>query len=229
MFQYKYLLIGGGMSADSAAKGIRDSDQEGTIGLVGQEADPPYERPPLSKNLWKGHALDEIWRQTDQKGVTLHLGRRIVALDAARLVARDDQGDEYQAEKILLATGGTPRRLPYGGDEIIYFRTLADYRRLAELAASRQTFAIIGGGFIGAEVAAGLAMNGKTVTMIFPKEEIGARIYPADLAFFISNYFRNKGVEVLSAETVTGMDPAGNGRSRKASSIISATTGSAGS
>ncbi len=115
-----------------------------------------------------------------------------------QLVARDDQGNEFHGEKLLLATGGTPRRLPFGGEDIIYFRTLEDYRRLAAMSAAGQDFAVIGGGFIGAEIAAALAMNGKKVTMLFPEDGIGARIYPHDLSQFLNDFFRKKGVEVLA-------------------------------
>ena len=211
MNSYKYLIIGGGMTADLAVKGIREIDPEGSIGLVSSESDPPYNRPPLSKGLWKGKSFDSIWRNTQSKHVTLHLGHPIVSLNADEQVARDDQGHEFQGEKILLATGGTPRRLPYGGEDILYFRTLESYRRLARLSAENQDFAVIGGGFIGAEVAAALAMNGKKVTMLFPEEGIGARIYPADLSQFLNTFFRDKGVEVLPGESVSGLSSL-NGR-----------------
>jgi NADPH-dependent 2,4-dienoyl-CoA reductase/sulfur reductase-like enzyme len=209
MNRYRYLIVGGGMTADAAVRGIRKMDPEGTIGLVGREKDPPYNRPPLSKALWKGKPLDSIWRKTESQQVDLHLGRKIVALDADRLCARDEQGNEYCGEKILLATGGTPRRLPFGGNDIIYYRSLESYRRLAALSAEHDQFAIIGGGFIGAEVGAALAMNGKKVTMLFPEDAIGARIYPPEIAGYLNTTFREKGVEVLAGENVTGMTARG--------------------
>jgi NAD(P)H-nitrite reductase large subunit len=67
MNSYKYLVIGGGMTADAAVKGIREIDPEGSIGLIGMESDPPYNRPPLSKGLWKGKPFDSIWRNTESK------------------------------------------------------------------------------------------------------------------------------------------------------------------
>lgn len=204
MNNYKYLIIGGGMTADSAVDGIREIDPDGSIGLISMETDPPYDRPPLSKGLWKGKSIDSLWRNTESKHVTLHLGRRIVSLDTEKLVAQDDQGIVFHGEKLLLATGGTPRRLPFGGDNIIYYRTLEDYRRLARMSVECQDFAIIGGGFIGGEVAAALAMNGKKVTMLFPDDGIGARIYPHDLSQFLNDFYRKKGVEVLPGEQVTG-------------------------
>lgn len=202
MKNYKYLIIGGGMTADSAVSGIREIDPEGSIGLISMESEPPYDRPPLSKGLWKGKPLESIWRKTESQHVELHLGRKIVSLDADGSSVRDNLKQEYHAEKLLLATGGTPHHLPFGGEDIIYYRTLEDYRRLTKLSELSQNFAIVGGGFIGAEVAAALAMNGKKVTMLFPEDGIGARMYPRDLSRFLTEYFRTKGVEVLTGEEV---------------------------
>ena len=131
---YTYLILGGGMTADAATAGIREVDPTGTIGLVGEDPDAPYSRPPLSKALWKGDPLDSVWRKTADRGAELHLGRRVVTLDTETKRATDDRGTTYRYEKLLLATGGTGRRLPFGGDEVIYFRTLADYRKLRAAA-----------------------------------------------------------------------------------------------
>ncbi len=83
MKRFKYLIVGGGMAADAAVAGIREIDPAATIGLFSAESDPPYARPPLSKGLWKGESLDSIWRRTEEKGVELHLGRAIAAIDPA--------------------------------------------------------------------------------------------------------------------------------------------------
>ena len=93
-------------------------------------------------------------------GVELRLGRTIVSLDLSAREATDDAGETYAYERLLLATGGRPRRLPFGGDEVIYFRTLDDYRRLRALTDGSARFLVVGGGFIGSEIAAALAMNG---------------------------------------------------------------------
>ncbi len=210
MEKYKYLIIGAGMTADAAVRGIREIDPAGTIGLVGIDHDPPYNRPPLSKGLWKGKTLDNIWRKTEQFGVRLHLGRKVVSLDADQHQARDNQGDAYSGEKLLLATGGKPRRLPFGGDDIIYYRTLADYKRLREATQTGQQFAVIGGGFIGSEIAAALTMNGKKVTMLFPEDAIGARVFPADLAHFLNDFYRQKGVQILTGELINSVERQGS-------------------
>lgn len=210
MQHYKYLIIGGGMTADAAVQGIRSVDAASKIGVIGTESDPPYNRPPLSKALWKGESVDTIWRKTDQQNVTFHLGRTVTAIDPTNKQLVDAQGDRYSWEKLLLATGGSPRRLPFGDDHIIYFRTVADYRRLRALTEKGQRFAVIGGGFIGSEIAAALTLNQKKVVMLFPGKSIGARVFPHGLSQFVSNFYSEKGVEVLPGERVSGLETRGD-------------------
>lgn len=212
MSHYKYLIIGSGMTADAAVDGIHQVDPEGAIGLIGAEAESPYNRPPLTKGLWQGKPFEKIWRGTPtKKGVTLHLGRTVQSLDPTNKRVTDDQGNNYTFEKLLLATGGTPRRLSFGGTDIIYYRTVADYHRLRTLTEQGRRFAVIGGGFIGSEITAALAMNGKEVTMIFPGAGIGQRIFPADLVQFLNDFYREKGVELVMGATAIGLEKSGEG------------------
>jgi 3-phenylpropionate/trans-cinnamate dioxygenase ferredoxin reductase subunit len=206
MPHYKYLIVGGGMTADAAVQGIRQVDQEGSIGLVGSESHPPYDRPLLSKGLWKGKRLESIWRKAAADDATLHLGRKVLSLDAPNNRVTDDQGTVYDYEKLLLATGGTPRRLDSDTAGVIYFRTLDDYLQLRRLADEKQRFAVIGGGFIGSEIAAALAANGKEVILVFPEEGIGGRMFPPDLAGFLNQFYGQKGVEVRGQERVVGVE-----------------------
>jgi 3-phenylpropionate/trans-cinnamate dioxygenase ferredoxin reductase component len=206
MRTYRYLIVGGGMTADAACKGIREFDHDGSIGVVTEEAYPPYARPPLSKALWKGKEEDTIWRGTADLGVDLRLARTIVSLDLPGHQATDDVGETYAYERLLLATGGRPRRLPFGGDGVIYFRTLDDYRRLRMLADRGVHVVVVGGGFIGSEIAAALTMNACSVTMVFPEPGIGARIFPVGLSTFVTDYYRGKGIEVLNGGSVTRIE-----------------------
>ncbi|HTP25049.1 MAG TPA: NAD(P)/FAD-dependent oxidoreductase [Anaeromyxobacteraceae bacterium] len=209
MPSYDYLIVGGGMTAHAAASGIREIDPDGTIGMIADEPQPPYARPPLSKALWKGEPVEKIWLAL-VAGLSLHTSRRAVALDRAARRVRDDHGIEYQYQKLLLATGGSPRVLPFGGEHVVYFRTLADYQRLRSLPAGRRV-AVIGGGFIGAEMAAALAGLGHQVTMLFPEEGIGARLFPRELFQFLNGYYREKGVEVHAGAQVLGIEPDSTG------------------
>ncbi len=211
MQSYKYLIVGGGMTADAAVRGIRELDAQGSIGLISAEADAPYSRPPLSKKLWTGRPLEKIWLKTAEQNVAMHLGRTVVSLDPKAKRVRDDQGNEYAYEKLLLATGGTPNRLPFGGDDIIYLRTVQDYKRLRALTDSKERFLVIGAGFIGAEIAAAINMQGKKVTMVFPGSAIGENIYPADVSQFFNEVYRQKGVELVPNDTVVSLEKTASG------------------
>jgi 3-phenylpropionate/trans-cinnamate dioxygenase ferredoxin reductase subunit len=200
--RYRYLIVGGGMTGDAAVKGIRSRDPDGSLALVGEEPHAPYARPPLSKALWKGKDEDSIWRGTEEHRVDLKLGRRIESLDLGARQATDDQGETYGYERLLLATGGRPRQLPGGAEGVIYYRTLDDYHRLRDETKDGTRAVVVGGGFIGSELAAAVAMNGAKVTILFPDDGIGGHLFPADLSGFLNDYYREQGVEVLPGETV---------------------------
>jgi 3-phenylpropionate/trans-cinnamate dioxygenase ferredoxin reductase component len=218
MADYRYLIVGGGMTADGACKGIREHDKDGSIGLFGEEPHEPYARPPLTKGLWTGKEEDSIWRGTRDVGVDIHTGRKIVSLDLEARSATDDTGESHSYERLLLATGGTPRRLGSAPDDVIYYRTLDTYHRLRALAGNGVRVTVVGGGFIGSEIAAALALNDCTVTMVFPDAGIGAKVFPADLSAFVNEYYRSKGVEVLPGEKVAEVARAGAAGFRVATS-----------
>jgi NADPH-dependent 2,4-dienoyl-CoA reductase/sulfur reductase-like enzyme len=213
MPRYKYLIIGGGMAASAAVQGIRELDPEGPIGIITRESDSPYARPPLSKGLWKGEEEKKIWFHVEEKGAAVHRERTARELDVEGRRVVDDRGETYRFEKVLLAMGGTPKRLPGASESAIHYRTYRDYRRLRELTERGERFVVVGNGFIGSEIAAALAMNGKKVVMMFPGKAIGERIYPASLAAFLNDYYRGKGVDVRSGDSVTAVEDR-NGRAR---------------
>jgi 3-phenylpropionate/trans-cinnamate dioxygenase ferredoxin reductase subunit len=225
MIDTRYLVVGGGMTGDAACRGILDVDPDpDAVLLLSAESHPPYARPPLTKSLWQGKAESTIWRQTAELGVRERLGRRVVELDLVARTAVDDRGDTYVYEKLLLATGGRPRRLPAGGDDVIYLRTIDDYHRLRRLADAGARVVVIGGGFIGSEIAAALALNGTPVTIVFPEAGIGARVFPAPLSASLNDYYRERGVHVVAGATVTGIRSGfvmlGNGRTFPADAVV---------
>lgn len=202
MKHHKYVVVGGGMAADSAVHGIRKIDQDGTIAMICGERHLPYDRPPLSKALWKDTPYETIWRNEHGLNVAIHVGKKVVGIDPASKTATDEAGNVYTYDKLLLATGGTPRRFSEFDGNVVYFRTADDYLRLRENSEHGSDFVVIGGGFIGSEIAAALAMNNKRVTMIFPENGIGARVYPRSLVDFLNSYYREHGVTILASETV---------------------------
>src|SRR3989449_4185744 len=210
MTNYKYLIIGGGMTADAVARAIRESDANGSIGIISDDPHPPYNRPPLTKGLWKGDdPAKTVWRGTDKLHVDLRLGRRATAIETRQKTVTDDHGDVFTYDKLLLATGGTPRRLPGQTGRIIYYRTFDDYLRLRALANEKLRFVVLGGGFIGSEIAAALRIVGREVTMIVPESGIGARVFPADLSQFLVGYYREQGVDVRIGEGFAGFETVG--------------------
>ncbi len=207
--RYDYLIVGAGMTADAAVRGIRKHDARGSIAVIGAEADPPYNRPPLTKALWKGDPVDSVWRRTPEAGAEMHLGRRVDRLEPEAHRVADTGGVTYEYGKLLLATGGAPRRLPGAPEGIIYYRTLPHYRSTRVLSDQKARFIVIGGGFIGAEIAAALRMQGREVTMLIPETGIGSRVFPRELASFVAGYYREKGVTLITGQRVDRVSQSG--------------------
>ncbi len=206
MRTYRYLIVGGGMTGHAAAAAIRELDSEGSLAILGAESEPPYARPPLSKGLWLGKEESTVWLP-ELPGVELLGGRRALGLDPRQRQLRDQDGEVYGYQKLLLATGGRPRRLASGGSRVIYLRTLADYRRLRDVAGRRAV--VVGGGFIGSEIAAALAQAGREVWLVFPEPTLGARVYPADLSAFVTRTFEERGVRLFPRDAVLAVEERG--------------------
>jgi 3-phenylpropionate/trans-cinnamate dioxygenase ferredoxin reductase component len=200
MHTTKYLIVGAGMTGDMAAKGIREQEPDGSITMIGADPHPPYKRPLLTKGLWHGADEASIWREP-AADVELVTGRRIVAVDLAGHTAMNDAGEKYSWEKLLFATGARPRQIP-DAEGVVWFRTLDDYHRMREVAADGAHIVVIGGGFIGSELAASLADNGCRVTILFPEGGVCDRLFPTDLSGWVTDYYREKGIEVLAGEKV---------------------------
>ena len=209
MADFKYVLVGGGMTGHAAAQAIRSADANGSIVVLGDEPARPYKRPPLSKGLWTGQEEGSIWLPAVE-GVTFRTDARVVAIDRAAHRVALDGGETVRYERLLLATGASPRRLPFGGNEVVYFRTVADYRRVQALPVGKHV-AVVGGGFIGSEMAASLATAGYRVTMLFPEDGIGARLFPRELALHLNDYYREREVDVRPGERLTALAAQGSG------------------
>ncbi len=211
MKKYSYIIVGGGMTADSSVAGIREVDPEGSVLLISSESDPPYDRPPLSKSLWKNLSVEKIWRHTREKNAEILLNTTVRSIDPELKVVTDDSGRSFQYEKLLLATGGKTRKLPFGGDLVHYYRTLEDFRKLKDISEEKSTFAVIGSGFIGSEIAAALAMNGKEVLLFDMGPGIGWNIFSSDMVEYLNAYYREKNIKIISNVKVNDIKKNGEG------------------
>jgi len=204
---FDYLIVGAGNAGVSALDGIRELDRSGSILVVGAEAHLPYDRPPLTKQLWFGKkTVDEIFLHEreyfEREHVELASGERVTEIHPGEKTILTDQGRSERYGKLLLATGGTPRRLKIPGAElenVFYYRTLDDYVELSR-APQGMSILVVGGGFIGAEIAAALSMHDARVTMIFPGRLMLERIFPEALARSIHEQYERRGVRILSED-----------------------------
>jgi len=206
--QFKYIIIGGGLAGASAVEGIRSRDDSGSIAIFCKENHLPYDRPPLSKGLWFGKStLDELPVHPESfyksNNVRLFLDDEITEIDGKKSQVVDKEDHRYTYEKLLIATGGSPRRLSFGEGVVRYFRTVDDYQELLELTGTMNSFTLFGGGLIGAELAAALTTLEKEVAMIFPEEHILQKVLPRDLATYVTEYYQAKGITLHSGDVPT--------------------------
>lgn len=168
------VIVGGGLAGANAAFALRERGYEGRVVLIGEETEPPYERPPLSKDFLRGEkpVTDTYARPLadyESGGIELLRGRRAVTLDPARRQLNLDDGSNLRYDALLLATGAAPRRLSATNAHLAgvhYLRTIADADALRTAASNASAIAVIGGGWIGSEVAASLRQLGHDVTLI---------------------------------------------------------------
>jgi NADPH-dependent 2,4-dienoyl-CoA reductase/sulfur reductase-like enzyme len=202
------VIVGAGLAGASAIEGIREIDARGSILLLGREPHAPYHRPPLSKSLWRGdEKVEDIFVHDDawyeKNGVERRFGVEVAALDPAARTVADRAGNLWRYEALLLATGGAPRRLGVPGgdlDGVCYFRTLDDYLATRRAAQAGRSAVVVGGGFIGSEIAAALQQSGVHVTMVFPEPYIAARAFPEKLGRAIHAKYAARGVEILAGD-----------------------------
>jgi NADPH-dependent 2,4-dienoyl-CoA reductase/sulfur reductase-like enzyme len=203
------LIVGGGLAAQRCAEALRRRGYAGPVRIVCAEPDPPYDRPPLSKELLAGAVEEEAvaYRPAwwyEEKQVELLLAMRAEALDPASRRVRLDSGAELGYDALVIATGSAARRPPFldGFGNVHALRTLGDARRLRAELSSGARLAIVGAGFIGQEVAATARALGAEVTMIEALETPLAPILGAELGAWFGELHLGEGVRVLSGATL---------------------------
>jgi len=212
--EYQYLIVGGGLAGGKACQGIRDVDQDGSVGLITGEEHPPYHRPPLSKGFLKGEAdlekvyLDpeEAYREMD---VDLIEGVWVESIQPDDKTITLDNGDLVGYDRLLLATGGRANRLPLWGSEldgVFTLRNIEDARQIREAAGPNVRALVLGGSFIGAEVTASLAQMGTMVVEIFPEARLLEHIAPEELSAHLQDMFESHNVRVLPGTVAESLE-----------------------
>ena len=209
--QDPFVVVGAGLAGAKAAETLREEGFDGPVVLVGAEPEPPYERPPLSKQYLLGRAdrdsafvHDAGWYA--EHDVELRTGVRATRLDPAAHRLTLDTGEELGYARLLLATGASPRRLPVPGadlDGVRYLRTLADADRLrTDLAGGGRRVVVVGAGWIGLEVAAAARSHGNTVTVVEPQPTPLHAVLGAEMGRVFARLHRDHGVELLTDTVV---------------------------
>ena len=210
----KYLIIGGGPCADSAAKELRKGDPDAEITILTKEWHPPYRRLALTKQAWDV-PFENISLKTENQNVIIELGVRAVNIDSKHKIVTCETKEKreyhladpvyktFEYDKLLIATGITPRKLKYNAD-IIYLRNYTDFCDLKSQIGEKKHphVLIIGAGFTGLELGAELCKRGAYVTMVYPEDLPCRNILPLDFCIEIVETMRKNKVSMISGETV---------------------------
>ena len=207
----KYVILGGGMVAGYAAKRLAERGlASGELAIVSADTSYPYERPPLSKGFLSGKEQESgilisppDWYK--EKGIEVSLRTPIDAIDLQKKQLRAANGDTFEFEKLLMATGCRSRRLNIPGENlegVFHLRSMDDSRRIRELAAAAKSAVVIGGGFIGMEVAAVLAGYGINVTMVVRDDRVWKKVFTPEMSAFFDGYYAKRGVNIVKNSKV---------------------------
>lgn len=224
-----FVIVGGGQAGGWAARTLRQDGFRGSIVLVSEEDHPPYERPPLSKQVLLGEAPPESARLFPEKtyaelDIELRLGARVSALaPQAHLLGLAD-GTQLRYDRLLLATGAAPRKLPGASRSIFYLRTMDDAIALRTALSPEADVLVIGGGWIGLEVAAAARKLGARVTLVEGAARLCARAAPKEVSAFLLDLHRAHGIDVRLETTVVSMEGRGvrlsSGETRNPSCVV---------
>ncbi len=211
MKNFDYVIVGGGLAGSHAAQAIRENDSNGSILLISGENHLPYDRVPLSKNYLLGKMKSEVLYvkksnfYADQK-IELLVGHKATKLDPKNRVVDIDDGSQINYKKLLLATGGRARQLSITGSDlkgVFYLRTIDDADAILNAMQESKSAVIIGGGFIGCELASSFTKKNISSTIIEVGPKILGRVFDQDTARWLDDYFTKKGVKIMKNTTPT--------------------------
>src|SRR5215469_7075239 len=223
MSRTKYVILGGGMVAGYAAKELVERGlKPGELTIVSRDSAPPYERPPLSKGFLAGKDSESsiLISPADwygEHGIELRLQTRVERVDAQAKVLRTSGGDELAWEHLLISTGAEPRRLQPGDPPsgVFYLRSMSDSRAIG--SAPAKTAVVVGGGFIGMEVASVLAQKNIRTTLVIREERVWSRVFTPEMSEFFENYYSARGVRIRKQSSLSQIADQGSVRSAKLS------------
>ena len=212
------VVIGAGQAGGWAARTLRDEGFDGSVVVIGEEPYPPYERPPLSKDVLLGKEPAEssyLWPEGtfDALGIELRTGVEATAIDRETATVALSDGSSIAYGKLLIATGGRVRKLPIAGaelDGVHYLRGIDDSAAIRAELGDGARLVVIGGGWIGLEVAAAARMLGAEVTVVEALDMLCARALAPDMAAFLLEVHRGRGVDVRLGATIDALT--GEGR-----------------
>jgi NADPH-dependent 2,4-dienoyl-CoA reductase/sulfur reductase-like enzyme len=212
MNQSNIVILGGGLVAGYAAKQLVELGMpKGELSILSADNAVPYERPPLSKSFLAGKDNEDAIRINPQdfykkQGIELRLECEVSKVDVRRkrLILRN--GDEYGFQKLVIATGARPRSLNIPGSKLqnlFYLRSMNDSKDIRNAAEKAKQAVVIGGGFIGMEVAAVFAQKGIEVSMVLTDDRLFKRLFSPEMSNFFESYYAAKGVRLIKSTSVT--------------------------
>jgi 3-phenylpropionate/trans-cinnamate dioxygenase ferredoxin reductase subunit len=198
------VVVGAGQAAGQAVASLRQAGYEGEIVLLGDEAHPPYQRPPLSKQYLSGeHGLEKVYLRPEKfykdRNIDLRTGVTVSSIDPATKTVSLDGGETIEYEKLLIAIGSRPRKLNIEGSDlkgIHYLRTIADVDEISEAMKTAKSLCIVGGGYIGLEVASVAVVAGLEVNVLEMEDRILQRVTTPEMSEFYHQLHTSRGVKI---------------------------------
>jgi NADPH-dependent 2,4-dienoyl-CoA reductase/sulfur reductase-like enzyme len=218
MQKFKYIILGGGMVAGYAAKELAGHGlKSGELAIISADTALPYERPPLSKGFLAGKDDETsiLINSSDwysEHGIEVRVDTVIERIDPNKKLLRSNSGEEFECQHLLLATGARARKLDVDGNNlrnVFYLRSLKDSETIRSESASAKEAVIIGGGFIGMEVASVLTQKGIQATLVIREDRVWSRVFTPPMSAFFEQYYTARGVRILKEARVASLEGKG--------------------